>query len=570
MAIQQVRTRIARDPVGQRIAPALQISSALQLQVLHVLRQQRNRHQAAHHVRSLAGAFLDHVIQLVDNEGVVACTAGHRVDARAPVEQVVARTAEQRVVAHATGQRVVARIACQFVGLRVARHRQVRHALQHHLPHLRVPRRRRGQRQPQVQRHATPHLKIAIRVDDAVQRRVDHVGVRARTAFQRVGATAPIEQVISLATDDRVRARVAAQHVRPVRARERERPRAQQLRILDVREHARAQHQAAARDHHVAAILRRLPLDHVTQPVQHVGVVTTTARQRVRPHAPVEPVPEPVALDPVRQRIARAVDRSPTTQQHQPLHVQPQHVAHQRAHLVHPAGHPSQHLLHQVPGCIDYIGVVTRATNQRVVACVAIQQVRTRIARDPVGQPVAPAVEITRARQLEVLHVIGQHDRPGTSDQVGSPVLAFHHCVPGQRGRILAGDAQHVGVIARPAGQQVALDRLPVQQVVAGPPHERVRAAAAAQSVVERVAGKDVRRGRAGDDDRTRQTCEVGCLQGSERERQAADVEARHRIVEVQPGDAAVEKRRRRREVERAGQPDRPGAGRDDQPDRRG
>ena len=118
---EDVVAAVAGDHVVQGIAGAVEIAAAGQRQVLHPAGQ-RVVDGGQHRVGALVAQFRDHVAGIVDDIGVVAGAADHRVGAGAAVQKVIAAIAGQRVVAAETvqlvvearsGQRIVARGAGQ-------------------------------------------------------------------------------------------------------------------------------------------------------------------------------------------------------------------------------------------------------------------------------------------------------------------------------------------------------------------------------------------------------------------------------------------------------------------------
>ena len=100
-AVERVVAAVAGDDVGIAVAGAVDVGAAGQGQILDVGRQRVVGERRQHRVGALVGAFRHRVQGTVDDVGVVAQTARHRVAEHAigaAVEPVVAAVAGERIV----------------------------------------------------------------------------------------------------------------------------------------------------------------------------------------------------------------------------------------------------------------------------------------------------------------------------------------------------------------------------------------------------------------------------------------------------------------------------------------
>ena len=255
-AVEQVVAAIPGQTVVQRIAEAVDIQPPGQAQVLDIAAEGK-AHRGAHRVGSGVGGFDHPVARAVDDIGVVAQPAGHRVAARAPIQPVVQVVARQTVVQHVAEP--VRRRPGQLQILQPPAERVVDRRL-----------------------HRVP---VGAGLDHPVARPVDHIGVGAKPADHRVVARAAVERVVAVAAVEPVRRPVARDPVRRPVAGAVDRAGPQQRQVLQIRAQPvadRAADLVGARagnlQHHVAGIVHR------------VGVVAGPPGHRVRPGAAVEPV----------------------------------------------------------------------------------------------------------------------------------------------------------------------------------------------------------------------------------------------------------------------------------------
>src|SRR6478672_5291070 len=90
IVVENVVAAVAGDDVGERVA------GAGERQVLDIVRQRVVGERRQDRVVALVGVLRHHVADVVDDIGVVAKAAGHRVGAGAAVEPVVAAVARER------------------------------------------------------------------------------------------------------------------------------------------------------------------------------------------------------------------------------------------------------------------------------------------------------------------------------------------------------------------------------------------------------------------------------------------------------------------------------------------
>ena len=123
----------------------------------------------------------------------------------------------------------------------------------------------------------------------------------------------------------------------------------------------------------------------------------------------------------------------------------------------------------------DLVGVVAGAAGHGVVAGAAVENIVAAIAGDGVGKGIAGAIDVVGAGQGEVLDHRVARERAGDAgaDRVGAARVGD---------RLVAGTAQHIGVVAGAA----------VVAVAAGVALERVVAAGAGKDVVASVAFENV------------------------------------------------------------------------------
>ena len=126
-AIEHIAPRIAGDGIVLAIACAIDRRSARERQVLDIVAE-REGDRRLHTVRALAHIFRHDIASAVDDIGVVARTANHRVSARTANQHIRPCRAGQRVVAHIPEQRRQRVLAIREIERRAAR----RHNLGHH------------------------------------------------------------------------------------------------------------------------------------------------------------------------------------------------------------------------------------------------------------------------------------------------------------------------------------------------------------------------------------------------------------------------------------------------------
>ena len=105
-AVEHVVAAVAGDDVGVAIAGAVDVGAAGQGQVLDI-GAERVGDRRLHRVGALVERLRHHVAGIVDDVGVVAGTAAHRVSAGPAVKRVIARAAGDEIVADTTGDGIV-------------------------------------------------------------------------------------------------------------------------------------------------------------------------------------------------------------------------------------------------------------------------------------------------------------------------------------------------------------------------------------------------------------------------------------------------------------------------------
>ena len=506
-AVQAVGCLVAGDPVGPFIAAAREVGAARQLQVLDV-GAQRVAHRRTHEVGALARGFRDPVARVVDDVGVVARAASHRVGtgpavddvgprvARDPVDPGVARAVQvvapgqfqvldvggqqqadagphrvgafagrldhlvggvvhrigvvAQAAGHGVGSRVavdhvVALVAADAVGQGIAGGAQVGGARQ-----LQVL--QRG-REGEVDRRAHEVRALAGVLEHDVGAAVHDIGVVARTTGHRVGTCPAVQQVVAVVAEQAV-VQFVAQSLQVAAAR--------QHQVFDVR----AQREADGTAHGVDAFARVFQ-DRVRSVVHHVGVIARAARHRVRTRATVQQVAAGVAGQAVVQFVAGAA-KVGAAGEHEVLDVRRQRVAHRAANRVAAFASVLDDLVARV---VHPIGVVAIAAQQGVRAGSAVDGVGPGVAGDAVGQRIARAADGAAAREHQVVDVGRQRVTDRGEHEVGAGVGILQHGI--------AEVVHQVRVIPRAAGQRVG-PRAAVQGV---------GALVAGDEVVRRVAG---------------------------------------------------------------------------------
>ncbi len=168
--------------VVQRIADAREVAGSLQHQGFHV-RPQGVVDRGKHRIGAFAGILEHEVAGIVDEVGIVAEAADHRIGAGAAIEQVVAAVPEQRV------RRSIAEAL------------QVGSALQHQGLHIR--------RQRVVDRGEDCVSALAGALDHGIDAIVDEIGIVAGPADHDVGAGSAVEQIVAGIAEQRVGQSVA-------------------------------------------------------------------------------------------------------------------------------------------------------------------------------------------------------------------------------------------------------------------------------------------------------------------------------------------------------------------------
>ncbi len=389
-AVKDVRAAVARDRIGKRVAGAVDVEGAGENQVFDVLTE-RVTEICLDRVRTFFSILYHRVAGVVDDVGVVARTACHRVGARRPIDDVVAAVAGDRVIEGVAGA----------VDIRRAGQLQV----------LDVGRQRIGHGRPD-RIHA-----VAGRLVHPIAGVVDDVGVVTRPAVHGVRAGAAVQGVVPAFAGQEVVAVHAVQHVRRVVADESvvqavarafQAGAAGQLQDFDIRTQGVVDPRldgvrsiAGVFDHGVARV------------VHHVGVVTRTAGHCVGARAAVESIVAAVAGYRVIQFVASTVDVAGAGQ-NQVFDVVGEGVGNARLHDVDAF---ADAFGYDVAGVIDDIGIVARAadqgigpgaTVQRVVAFQAGQGVGGAVAGENVVQFVAGAIDGSGADKREIFDVVGQ------------------------------------------------------------------------------------------------------------------------------------------------------------------
>ena len=327
---------------------------------------------------------------------VVASPAQQQVVARAANEGVVAVHAFQAVVAAGAGNGVVRCISDAFQ-VAVAREDKV----------LGIG----AQRVADAGRGGVD--AAAGFLDDRVSAVVDDVGVVAGSALHQVGIEAAVERVVAFAADQgvvagatvqRIVAKAAIEGVRAAVAGDRivasvagavDIPRTGKDQVFNVGR----QNVVGAGIDGIDAVTRRFHYD-VAGVVDDIGVVTRAAGQGVGACAAVEDVGAVGAKNSVVQRVAGAAQVSGAGQD-QVLDVGAQRVACRGLHRV---GAAACRFNYRV-AAVDYVSVVARATDQRVVPVKAGQEVVAAVAGDDVVEGIAGAGEVRVSGQGQVFDI---------------------------------------------------------------------------------------------------------------------------------------------------------------------
>jgi hypothetical protein len=372
-------------------------------------------------------SFAHRVAGVVDDIGVVAGAARHRVGPGAAVEAVRPGVAGQHVVERVAGAVDVGG-AGQDQVLDIGAERVAERALD---------------------RVGALVRELAHRVAGVV----DDIGVVAGAARHRVGPGAAVEPVRPAVAGERVVERVAS-------AVDVGGPGQDQ--VLDMG----AERVAERALDRVGALVRELA-HRVAGVVDDIGVVAGAARHRVGPGAAIEPVRPAVAGERVVERVAGAVDVGGPGQD-QVLDIGAERVGERALDRVGALVHQFDH---RVAGVVDDIGVVAGAARHRVGPGAAVEAVRSAVAGQHVVERVAGAVDVGGAGQDQVLDIGAERVADRALDRVSALVHQLRHRV--------AGVVDDIGVVAGAARHRVG----------PGAAVEAVRPAVAGERVVERVAG---------------------------------------------------------------------------------
>ena len=147
---------------------------------------------------------------------------------------------------------------------------------------------------------------------------------------------------------------------------------------------------------------------------------------------------------------------------------------------LHRVGALAERLGHHVADVVDHIGVVAEATDHRVGAGAAVENVVAAVAGEGVVEAVAGAVDVGAAGQGQVLDVGAERVGDRRLHRVGAFAERLRHHV--------AGVVDDIGVVADAADQEVGAQAA-IERVVASAAGEHVDAAVAGEDVVEGVAG---------------------------------------------------------------------------------
>ena len=418
-AVQHVRQHVAGKVVVERIARRPDGIRPGQDEILDI-RAQRIIDRGADEIDALAGMFHHHVADVVDLVAVVAQPPDQRVGAGPAIEHVVARVARDHVRQRVAGAADVG-AAGQGQILDIGR-------------------------QGEADRGKDNIVPLARLFDHRIGGVVDHIAIVALRADQRIRSTAAVQHIVAGIAGDHIRQRIAG--ARQIRG-------SGQGKVLDVGR----QHMADRCDHRVIALAGSLG-HHVTGIVHQIDIVAGAADHRVRPGGAIQHIGRPVAGDNVIERIARPVDRHQADQR-QILDIAAERVTDRGLH--HIDALPRQ-FDHGVPGIVDHIAVIARATRHPVRAEAAVEHVVAGIAGQDIVERVArPGQRGAGQRQHLDVRAQGIIDRG--EHHVGAGGRLFYHHV--------AGIIDDIAIVARAA-------------------RHRIRAGAAVEHVVSGVAGQDV------------------------------------------------------------------------------
>ena len=433
-AIEQVVAAVADQAIGERVAGCIPIGAAGQCQGLEMVGEGGGERRT-HLIESAIRGFLQDVARIIDQVHVVAGAAGHGVGAGTAVKQIAQRIAGDAVVAgiavaaqRGAGQHQILKCRAEVVGVE--------------------------------RRH---HGVDAAAIDQQILRVVDHVGVVAGTAGERVDAGAAIERVIAAVAGERIGAAVAGDAVVLCVAGAGHIGAAGQGQVLEVGGKRRGERRADFVTAGIGAFERD-----IAGVVDHVNIVAQAASQGVGAAAAIENIGALVAVDAIVRRVAGAVDVAAAGER-QIFQADAQRIRDRAVDTVDAgAGFDDA-----VAGVVDHVEVVAAAAGEGVGAAAAIEgvvaaaagdRVAGGVADDVVGAAVAAAGNAGHAIEKQVLEPAAERKRN----------QAVHH--------IDAGAAGTGALVDDVAG------RVDVIDVVAGAASHRVVAGAAIDGVVAGVA----------------------------------------------------------------------------------
>ena len=339
------------------------------------------------------GSFGDHIGSIVDDVGIVAGAALHRIGATATGKGVVGAVADDEIGEAVSGT----------VDGRAAREREILEIAAEGPGNVRDDGIGAG---AGAFGHGIPGADV--------------VGVVARPANESIGASTAVEDVVGA---------VAGKGVGEVVAGTVDRTGAGQSEILDIG----GQGMGNARLHQVGALIDHFD-NHVAGIVDHVGIVAGAAGQTVGTGIPGQHVGE---------IVAGAVDVR-RSGQGQVFDIGGKGIGDARLNEI---GTLGRNFRHDITRVIDDIGVVAGAADQGVGTGAAGQGVVAGVAGQDVGEAVAGSVDGTCARQRQVFDVGGQRVGHARLHEVGTG--------PGTFGDHIGGVIDDIGVVAGAADQGI-------------------------------------------------------------------------------------------------------------------
>ena len=459
-AVQAVVTGITGEDVVQGIAAAVDVARTGQGQFLDVV-----AHGVAgageHTVIALIRILDDAVAGAVHEVGVVALTADQGVGTASAVEHIVSGTAFEHIGPAVALEHVV-QIVADAIDRRIPGQGQVFHVV--------------GQGVTDTGFHRIDTFPCSL--DHRVATVIDHIGVIATAAHQRVSTCPAVERIVPRQAMQGVVAAVALDGVAQFVAGAVNRLAAGEGEVLQVV----AQCPGDAALHSIHTFAGRLD-NRILRPIHHIGVVAASAYQRVGAGSAIEDV---VAFQAVQgvigigtdegvvQGVAGTGDR--LAGEGQVLDVVAQGVIEGTDHRI---GAFASSLDHAVAGIIQDVGVVAAAARHHVSTGATVEGVAAAVAGDEVVQFVAGPVDSAVAGESEVFQVLPERVGSVRAHRVDAFIGELHHAVPAI--------VHHIGIVADAADEGVGA-RAAIEPIIALKAVQGVGATVAFDGVAQFVA----------------------------------------------------------------------------------